>query len=513
MGKLAAPMAVVAVALGALLAPLEARRGLASGGPRDASDPGHWADSAPKTAASLLERSRASGQATFPASRAAELGLHAAAVVSQGAALAPTWPSASQAAAAPSGRSPLAAGKTRRLGALGATALRFGPYEDGEEEEEELRKIRRRESLEKDLVHYAVAPGGGFGADEKPSLAIPREWAAKFRGPLRPVGGEAYMVALAGDANVKVKLRRLDLAGAETRREFAAFRRIGAFSDLGQCHGGHVAIPLDTRAVGSAVFHLLDPRGTSLADKMAQLHTNNRDHVEWELLTHQAIRKAPPRTMPPEDALPLVIDVLRGVRDLEQASLLHGALTPDAVVCARGRAVVAGLDAACAMQDGDPDLHCEVTNGTPTGPENHVWSVALILAEMLLGYNPVERAVVTGQSDEVRLDVGDAGERRLVRELIRDHWWGIEFDSKFASLEPDVQLFLCDALNEVAALRPTTEEALARAVKMAESRGMSVPAPRERPRLPDAWAAPEPPAARSAGVSPHSFDDVEDAWQ
>jgi len=141
------------------------------------------------------------------------------------------------------------------------------------------------------------------------------------------------------------------------------------------------------------------------------------------------------------------------------------------------------------MHDGDEDLRCEsmkdsdglaygsvywhapeMLDGAPTGPKNHAWSVGLIFARMLFGYNPVEQAVMRRQRSMPLFEV-DVESRQMMRELIKSRWNSIEFEKPFKSLEPRVQELLADMLTEVAELRPSTEEALGRAVKLAEDHG------------------------------------------
>eukprot|EP00429_Kryptoperidinium_foliaceum_P130648 CAMPEP_0176289782 /NCGR_PEP_ID=MMETSP0121_2-20121125/54677_1 /TAXON_ID=160619 /ORGANISM="Kryptoperidinium foliaceum, Strain CCMP 1326" /LENGTH=205 /DNA_ID=CAMNT_0017630537 /DNA_START=9 /DNA_END=623 /DNA_ORIENTATION=+ len=180
-------------------------------------------------------------------------------------------------------------------------------------------------------------------------------------------------------------------------------------------------------------------------------------------------------------ALPIFIDVLRGLAFLDDAGIATGSC--------HGRALLDRVESMCyVFDDRDPQLTCsacrdastpsvfeeskfgisatlqapEVEHGCPTGPTDHAWTAALMLAMMRMGRNPVERLVEGSFQDHVAFAVHDmlSDGRDDIRDLIRDDF-EIEEDPGFASLDPGEQSLLKGMLNKDAPKRWTAKQALA----------------------------------------------------
>mmetsp|Transcript_1952 Transcript_1952/g.5899 ORF Transcript_1952/g.5899 Transcript_1952/m.5899 type:complete len:544 (+) Transcript_1952:90-1721(+) len=482
--------------------------------------------------ASLLDRAHVQGQAGFPSRHVASAGWHAATLLSRGGPHGAATPSSSglggpRARPAALGAVEGNAGAMRRWGplmAVSSTALRYSD----EDEDDEFREAWQG-GFRQEAQHVVVESGREDKEDF--TLPVPSDWALAFRGPLRLIangaGEQIYGLDLTSDAGVAVELTTKDARSPHARRELAAIRRLVSFCDLGACQGGHVAMPLETCVLGSVAYQLAEGHGEYLVDQLAASQFSDILAI-WERTSGgETFSEALQSPMTAEEGLLILVDILRGLHDLELAGLLHGSLTPEAIFCVNGRATVAGLGRVCSMHDVDADLRCgglreagdlvyisafwhapEMVGGAPTGPENHVWSAGLILCEMLFGYNPVEDAVLRHEPGVSLYDT----DAEAIRELVRQRWTRIELEEPFALLEPDMQGLLSDMLSRDTSLRPSTAEVLARAAKMVEARGIRVPAARARPRLPGGRAS-TPSTLRSAGEARQAIDEGEDSWQ
>lgn len=168
--------------------------------------------------------------------------------------------------------------------------------------------------------------------------------------------------------------------------------------------------------------------------------------------------------VPIEQALPLIVDLLRSLAELERLDVVHGDLTSSSIylVGADSHAMTANLAIAC-QPSGGKELSCarrkdpefgdgvyylrgswapEMADGFPTGVSNNVWHAGLLIEAMLLG--------VMLSPEDVPEEYGD------------------------------VMDILSGMLREDPQARLTAEEALALALKAAGTRGIDVePSPRE----------------------------------
>lgn len=100
-----------------------------------------------------------------------------------------------------------------------------------------------------------------------------------------------------------------------------------------------------------------------------------------------------PKTVPMNESLPILIDILHGLRSLELAGVMNFDLTPENVLLKGGRAYIAPLGRCCLLHDGDTGFgrgsfwdregfllgsslnHApEMLGGKITGPSDSVWA-------------------------------------------------------------------------------------------------------------------------------------------
>jgi len=207
-----------------------------------------------------------------------------------------------------------------------------------------------------------------------------------------------------------------------------------------------------------------------------------------ELLNKQLAWSPRGTLLPLKRSLPILIDMLRGLKNLQSAGIVLGDLTEASVHIWRGRAFLGGYDTGCIAHNGDRRFSCsrwdenrdgwigsacrhapEMFDGLPTGASNSVWAVGLIFAEIALGYKPTE---LPGPKTE-EYDADDEG-RRSIRELIREHFFITRVEG-FDKLLPCVQELLAGMLAKSPADRWTAAEALEKAQAVAESFDIEVP--------------------------------------
>mmetsp|Transcript_77027 Transcript_77027/g.222752 ORF Transcript_77027/g.222752 Transcript_77027/m.222752 type:complete len:469 (+) Transcript_77027:90-1496(+) len=226
-----------------------------------------------------------------------------------------------------------------------------------------------------------------------------------------------------------------------------------------------------------------------------------------------------------DHALPLLVDVLRGVVSLDSRGLVHMDMTgPSSVVLVpdykaqRDRALISNLGrAACVLDGSDRDLSCdafcagrivgsairqapEMERGMPLGPKCNVWQVGLVFAKMCMGMYPTDEVVLEHIPDvhELSLDFDFDG-REQIREVIRE-----EFDVRglraFEGLfkdHPEVADLVAGMLQVDPEKRWSVEHALIAAIGL--TRYYQIPVPEERVQtVPSAWHAAVEEVARLA---------------
>lgn len=101
--------------------------------------------------------------------------------------------------------------------------------------------------------------------------------------------------------------------------------------------------------------------------------------------------------VPLAQSLPLLIDLLRGAGDLSAAGIVHGSIRADNVLLHEGRPLLSDFRIACMIQEsgieGGP-RRASCPNGRTAVPADDVWQIGLLFAEMCLGFDPVEAAVL-----------------------------------------------------------------------------------------------------------------------
>lgn len=153
--------------------------------------------------------------------------------------------------------------------------------------------------------------------------------------------------------------------------------------------------------------------------------------------------------VPLQQALPLMMDLLRGIQSMEHLSIVHGDLSEANVYLVDGdrRAVITNFHHACLQDTADERLDCAVKEGSlPKGSElrqapetretsggtaGNVWQLGLVFARMMFGGDvPTEATVLEKMStaDMAKLAAsvmkdGSSGEvRERVREVIQRHF-------------------------------------------------------------------------------------------
>jgi len=197
--------------------------------------------------------------------------------------------------------------------------------------------------------------------------------------------------------------------------------------------------------------------------------------------------------MPLKLSLPMLIDLLRGVRDMDQEGIVHGDLTEETVLMKDGRPLIGGFSSASILdtesKHGGPRfvstiathrIPPETDRGWPSGPSNNIWQVGAIFAEMRLGHSPMlealKRLVPHFEDDPLDHVVEDR-----VLSVLRERF-SVLRDPVAATLEADSQELLAGLLATRPEERWDSATALARAIAIAERRGIEVPPERQGPK-------------------------------
>mmetsp|Transcript_56968 Transcript_56968/g.165088 ORF Transcript_56968/g.165088 Transcript_56968/m.165088 type:complete len:492 (-) Transcript_56968:128-1603(-) len=367
-----------------------------------------------------------------------------------------------------------------------------------------------------------------------------------------------YLATLAADPDAEVAISVMRSWEPGNQRELHLLERMRLFHDLGFAHSGHTVEHFDTATVGGTSFVLMEkgaagrPLWHSLRDREVQW-PGEEEHTIAETPGAGAkgscgngkAEKAKGQwspwngmPMPLEESLPVLVDILRGVRDLEDAGIIHASLTPLSVVMDDDdRALIRDLCFACLHHDGEPSLRCdvfqdqrnrvvgsllfqspEVEDGKPTGPENHVWSVGIMFAHMCLGYIPTKRAVMMNMHPEERngeIALSDPRYRENIRGVLRNSF-SIESDPSYSFLHAGVRRVLSGMLAKRVGARWSTSKCLKEVEKLAKASGVSLPEARKPPSLPPPWpqaTADTPSISTAAALVEGVYSQGLESWQ
>mmetsp|Transcript_124774 Transcript_124774/g.358345 ORF Transcript_124774/g.358345 Transcript_124774/m.358345 type:complete len:492 (+) Transcript_124774:91-1566(+) len=341
---------------------------------------------------------------------------------------------------------------------------------------------------------------------------LPREWVQRFEpNSLRPVLGQSmssgrFHVALAAKPEMTVRLEILTCDN-EQEHELRIVQLVAGLP--------HVANYLDHCFVEGKLYLVLECMGRRRMDDIfAELAEDKpllEDGEPWKPLevslpASEAAPEGVEPWFPLEAGLPLVLDVLRGVEGLDSRKVVHLDLSEPSSVSVRDRrAIIAGFEGMSCMIDGNPECRAwleerivgsayrqapEMRDGMPTGPENHVWQVGLLLAKMTLAICPTDRLVLEHIPDAYSkmIDFSREGRERI-HEVIRTHF-SIREEPRFQALEqkaPDIARLLEGMLENDPSKRWTARQASQELKAVMQSREMEVLPPLEPQRLPDEW--------------------------
>jgi len=210
--------------------------------------------------------------------------------------------------------------------------------------------------------------------------------------------------------------------------------------------------------------------------------------------------KAGRREMPLDDSLPILIDLLRGIRDLNEMHVVHCALTEEKVLLKDGRALISDFRSATIVDDSEKSfghntvgpyelpfvpripmnrLPPETIRGIPTGPSNNVYQVGAIFSLMCLGHVPMLRGLAFYEPDIDELPDWDPRVDESIQNHIRTNF-SLQNDAGFKALEDkDNKELLAGMLEMDLEKRWGILGALNQAIAIAEKRGIRVPPERQ----------------------------------
>jgi len=348
-------------------------------------------------------------------------------------------------------------------------------------------------------------------------LDLPAAWKGKLKegsiGVSRSgLKDDVYTARLASDEAFAVSIQvlsgtqegdRFRLASVASRMcSFA--RSVGGGVPDGPLCSGHVAACFDIETNGKTSYALMEAYDRPL-----------QELLDFLLLSEKETNHTIGTPVALERAVPILIDVLRGLQSIEEAGLVHAAVDPSNVLLVQDpasgeeRAVLGGLLAVCEPKGGRRATGCralsdkatgsdsfhttpffqppEAVDGVPGGASDHVWSAGMIFAQMVFGHHPIELAAV---DVDVGLLVGDKTMhgRRLLRNLVQTAF-NIDRDFRWEEVHEDIRQLLEGMLAKDPQARLTTADALAAMERLAAAHGVSIPAARLPTTLPSSWWA------------------------
>jgi len=346
---------------------------------------------------------------------------------------------------------------------------------------------------------------------ESSSVLLPDTWAHVFHGSdsegpalnltVSHNGLQLSRASLACDPGFKVEVEARKHLNAHNRRDLFVSRRLAMLS---RCPGAGpisgVVPVLETvhsddwtflmRGIGDGTLEeICYEEVASLAGHFdrAGLDDNPADGMTGAFADERVL-------------VPLFIDLLRGLVTLHRAGVVHASLDTGSITVKDGRAYVNDLSYACVLHDGDgfgcstmrdgsgqfvgsAYMHApERVGGITTGPENDVWSLGLIFAELCLGYPPTMR-----YGPDRSTANQEAQGREEIRSAIRDSFH-IRHADGYDGIPRGIQTLLECMLQKDRAARCTAGVALSLVLQLAEDSGIPVPADQGPLLLPDGWS-------------------------
>eukprot|EP00428_Durinskia_dybowskii_P018635 CAMPEP_0170227960 /NCGR_PEP_ID=MMETSP0116_2-20130129/13697_1 /TAXON_ID=400756 /ORGANISM="Durinskia baltica, Strain CSIRO CS-38" /LENGTH=444 /DNA_ID=CAMNT_0010478697 /DNA_START=83 /DNA_END=1418 /DNA_ORIENTATION=- len=252
------------------------------------------------------------------------------------------------------------------------------------------------------------APVRVDAADEAGDLAavgVPTDWAAKLvkRDDSRldlvtlqaSPGSQIFRARLRSDPEFNVLVEAVDRHGLSDRaaREIHMHERFSMMQRLpgmGRLSG---VAPLLANASSSGLTFLMTPADATLAERLAQAAEDGTGGVEFLELGREYPWKP---MLEPDELMAFIIDILRGLRSLERAGIVHTNLGADSVVLRGGRAYIAGLGRACLEHEAalhaprgaevvDFSAAPELRGGVPATHAGDVWAAGMLFAELAMG--------------------------------------------------------------------------------------------------------------------------------
>lgn len=316
------------------------------------------------------------------------------------------------------------------------------------------------------------------------SVNLPTDWAKLFvDGTLRPVWidegrCEILVAECATDPGVHLAVKIMSSEAKETKNDIKMMQMLR--------QSGNVVSLLGSQDVGPLTFLLMPA---------AQL-----DLEQW--LRYK--RETQTRFSTPEESLPMLIDLLRGIKDLGDVGIVHPAIEPSNILLKDGRPLISDFASAVIIDKSDLNfgtgsmdnlprmnqfvLPPETIRGLPTGGSNMVWQVGLIFFRILFGYLPTESAVwridKTLMESDWTPEVDD-----VVQDIIRNHFFIEEEYGCKAFLEEheDIRKLLEGMLEVDPEDRWDAAKALREAETVARRRSIKVPAERQPPVIIMQW--------------------------
>jgi len=319
------------------------------------------------------------------------------------------------------------------------------------------------------------------------TISLPKEWARQLKGgTIRKAhtsfNSYVFTAGLESDPDHRVAFKVMRTQDPETSRELVIMQRMR--------HSGHVVEFLGSQIFPETAYMMMEAVDGSLAAFLQGLPPPGAGAC----------------AMPLVDSLPLLIDLLRGIQDLERERIVHGDLTEFNVVLKGGRALIADFGLSAVLDETDDDVgrtsllgkimpsltrHApETIDGYPSGLSNNVWAVGMIFAKMSLGYLPTEKLIERLEPESLE-NWREEG-RRHVRQLI-GWFFSMRDDAGFKALNashPDtepVREILMGLLEVSPERRWSASGALQMALKVAQERGIKVQPPRRPPSVPGEW--------------------------
>mmetsp|Transcript_111198 Transcript_111198/g.321458 ORF Transcript_111198/g.321458 Transcript_111198/m.321458 type:complete len:461 (-) Transcript_111198:250-1632(-) len=365
---------------------------------------------------------------------------------------------------------------------------------------------------------------------EPHDMWMPDAWAVQFeKGSVKCLdeGPDemTFSAALVADPSSKVSFKVLPAESSKAQREVQVASRLSAFRSLGASSLNGVMRTFERYTFRGSTYLLTESSEESLAEVLGLRFIPARMLVPW----YQSASVRGIAAMSMQEALPIIIDVLRGLDDLEDCGVVHGNLSPSSIMIASGRAYLAGLGDACFVQDEDPECACsrlqngaehsrhagsafleapEVgLHGPPSGTISTVWTAGILYAWLRFGYCPTELSFRAWALRGRELNDDDIDLRRRIRDYITN--FSLDSDPAFhQSLTPSEQRLLERMTTDEPHRRLSLDEALHEAMSVAQVEGVDVPEMREPPTLPSAWVHPMEAPKFFKGL-----DTSDGAWQ